>query len=70
MLAAPQAGWFTIMSDYGGTWLLGLGTGLFALAFELEGAHRPQSSHAVRGGVAACVKAPAGAQPSRWRSRS
>jgi SSS family solute:Na+ symporter len=21
----PQAGWFTIMSDYGGTWLLGLG---------------------------------------------
>jgi Na+/proline symporter len=23
--AAPQSGWFTIMSDYGGTWLLGLG---------------------------------------------
>jgi SSS family solute:Na+ symporter len=22
---APQAGWFTIMGDYGGTWLLGLG---------------------------------------------
>lgn len=22
---APQTGWFTIMSDYGGTWLLGLG---------------------------------------------
>lgn len=22
---SPQAGWFTIMSDYGGTWLLGLG---------------------------------------------
>ena len=22
---APQSGWFTIMSDYGGTWLLGLG---------------------------------------------
>lgn len=22
---APQMGWFTIMSDYGGTWLLGLG---------------------------------------------
>ena len=22
---APQAGWFTIMADYGGTWLLGLG---------------------------------------------
>jgi Na+/proline symporter len=25
VVAAPQAGWFTIMSDYGGTWLLGLG---------------------------------------------
>jgi len=23
--ATPQSGWFTIMSDYGGTWLLGLG---------------------------------------------
>jgi Na+/proline symporter len=23
--AAPQSGWFTVMSDYGGTWLLGLG---------------------------------------------
>jgi SSS family solute:Na+ symporter len=23
--ADPQAGWFTLMSDYGGTWLLGLG---------------------------------------------
>src|SRR5882757_8622051 len=25
VVAHPQAGWFTIMSDYGGTWLLGLG---------------------------------------------
>jgi Na+/proline symporter len=25
VLDAPQMGWFTIMSDYGGTWLLGLG---------------------------------------------
>ncbi|MDT5154569.1 MAG: hypothetical protein QOI01_6302 [Mycobacterium sp.] len=25
VVAAPQAGWFTIMTDYGGTWLLGLG---------------------------------------------
>jgi SSS family solute:Na+ symporter len=25
VVAAPQAGWFTVMSEYGGTWLLGLG---------------------------------------------
>lgn len=25
VVAAPQSGWFTVMSDYGGTWLLGLG---------------------------------------------
>lgn len=25
VVAKPQAGWFTIMSDYGGTWVLGLG---------------------------------------------